>query len=242
MKLEHFVDIARVKEFREAEKVILIAFFFLQTEEKIDFTAHEAAGWLHGLGFGKPNLSRLRDHLKSSSDCLKGSSVESFRLHRNAIDRLGVAYPDLNQNEDIVHQGSIIPLALFTPSRGYIESLCKQINSAYENNIFDGCAVLMRRLMEILLIHSFEHTKHADEIRDADGNFLMLERILDRVKSTTAFSLSRNSKETAEVFRKLGNFSAHKIQYSCRKDDIKKVAFDYRALFEELLYKSGIRK
>ncbi len=100
----------------------------------------------------------------------------------------------------------------------------------------------MRRLMEVLLIHSFEHAKSADEIKDGDGNFLMLERILDRVRSTTAFSLSRNSKETLEVFRKLGNFSAHKIQYSCRKDDIKKVAIDYRALVEELLYKSGVRK
>jgi hypothetical protein len=242
MKLEHFVDIAHLKDVREVDKVVLIAFFFLQTEGKVEFIVHEAAGWLHGLGFSKPNLTRLRDHLKSSPDCLKGGSAESFRLHRNAIDRLAAEHPDLAKNEDIVHQGSIIPESVFTPSRGYIESLCRQINSAFENNIFDGCAVLMRRLMEVLLIHSFEHAKSADEIKDGDGNFLMLERILDRVRSTTAFSLSRNSKETLEVFRKLGNFSAHKIQYSCRKDDIKKVAIDYRALVEELLYKSGVRK
>ncbi len=95
--------------------------------------------------------------------------------------------------------------------------------------------------MEVLLIHSFEHASQAAEIRGPDGNFLMLEKILDRVKSTQAFSLSRNSKETAEVFRKLGNFSAHKIHYTCRREDIKKVAFDYRALFEELLYKAGIK-
>ena len=95
--------------------------------------------------------------------------------------------------------------------------------------------------MEILLILSYEHLSIADEIKGADGNYRMLEKIIDNAKTNRKLSLSRNSKEIIEEFRILGNFSAHKIHYNCTRQDIKRVQQEYRALFEELLYKSGIR-
>jgi hypothetical protein len=120
--------------------------------------------------------------------------------------------------------------------------LAKQINASYERNIFDGCAVLMRRLVEILMIHSYEHLNIADEIKDSSGNYQMLEAIIDKARSNNKLALSRNSKGCIEEFRKLGNFSAHKVYYNCTRAEIKPVILDYRALIEELLYKSGIRK
>jgi hypothetical protein len=54
--------------------------------------------------------------------------------------------------------------------------------------------------------------------------------------------LSKASKDVLDEFRVLGNFSAHKIIYNCRREEIKKVAREYRAAIEELLYKSGIRQ
>jgi len=65
--------------------------------------------------------------------------------------------------------------------------------------------------------------------------------IVNDAKTNSTLNLSRNAKSCLDQFRMLGNFSAHKIYYNCKRDDIGKVALEYRAIFEELLYKSGIR-
>jgi hypothetical protein len=126
--------------------------------------------------------------------------------------------------------------------RGYIESLAKQINAAYENNIFDGRAVLMRRLEEVLLILSYENLGIAAAIRDpTSGTFYILERIVTDAVGNSTLNLSRNSRKSIETFRELGNYSAHKITYICRREYIKEKIDEYRALIDELLHKSGIR-
>jgi len=144
-------------------------------------------------------------------------------------------------SEDVISDDLILPRPLYENTRGFIESLSKQINASYEFNIFDGCAVLMRRLLEILLILSYEHLKIEAAIQDPHGNYLMLERIANDAKSNKVLKLSRDAKSVLDDFRTIGNFSAHKIYYNCRRSDLKKIAVHYRATIEELLYKSGIR-
>lgn len=46
----------------------------------------------------------------------------------------------------------------------------------------------------------------------------------------------------ADVFRQLGNFSAHKIQYNANRKDIDNVQLRYRVTIEDLLYAAGIKK
>ena len=50
--------------------------------------------------------------------------------------------------------GTIIPDALFASLSTNVQSLCKQINASYENNLFDCTAIIMRRLLESLLVLS----------------------------------------------------------------------------------------
>ena len=72
---------------------------------------------------------------------------KNFRLHHNRIKALEAQFPRLSvKSQEVVDDGTILPASLYGGTRGYIESLAKQINRSYEENIFDGCAVLMRRL------------------------------------------------------------------------------------------------
>lgn len=57
----------------------------------------------------------------------------------------------------------------------------------------------------------------------------------------TTLALSRNSKTSVETFRVLGNYSAHKITYTCKREYIKEKIDEYRALIDELLHKAGLR-
>jgi hypothetical protein len=144
-------------------------------------------------------------------------------------------------SEEVVSADTVLPSILYENTRGYIESLGRQINAAFEHNIFDGCAVLMRRLIEILLILSYEHLGVESEIKSASGDYVMLDSIIGNARGNPKLSLSRNSKATIDEFRTIGNFSAHKIYYNARRNDVRRHIVEFRALVEELLYKSGIR-
>ena len=225
----------------EVERVVLLGFYWYKVDGKMQFSMAEICSWLNMLHFAQPNQSRLRKNLAASRSVVRGSAIDTYKLAHSKLVELEKTIGGKIVNEIILHTGLIIPEAVYKDTRGYIVSLCSQINSAYEHNIFDGSAVLMRRLMEILLIMSFEHLGIGKDIQQNDGTYMMLEKIIDQAKASTTLKLSRNSKETIEVFRRLGNFSAHKIYYNCKRDDIKKVALDFRALIEELLYKSGLK-
>ena len=144
-------------------------------------------------------------------------------------------------SQDIGDAGTILPEVDYRTTRGYIETLAKQINASYENNLFDGCAVLMRHLLEVLLILSYRYLKIESAIQDAHGNYHTLDGVIGDAKANASLGLSRNSKACLDTFRQLGNFSAHKIEYTCRREYITPLIQEYRALIMELLHKSGIR-
>lgn len=243
MNLDRFVQSSGILSLTETEKVCYLAFYFLKTKGLGEFSPSDGARWLRDdLRLASPNTSRLNVKLAASTDTVKAGN-SGFRLRHTFISKLEATFPELSEkSQDVTDDGTVLPRVRYEGTRRYIESLAKQINASYEGNIFDGCAVLMRRLVEILLIHSYEKHNIEDEIKDSNGNFRMLEAIIDNAKNNTKLGLSRNSKSSIEIFRVLGNFSAHKIYYNCTRDEIKPVILEFRALIEELLYKSGIRK
>lgn len=242
MTLERFRDEANLASLNEVGKVCHLAFYHLKKHKVDEFTAGDAAAWLTELRYSKPNVSRLHDNLRATRDTVRGNKSNSFRLHGDFVTKLEGKFPQLaEKSQDIIDSGSILPEVEYQKTRGYIESLAKQINAAYEHNLFDACAVLMRRLLEVLLILSYRHLKIESAIQDGNGNYHMLDGIIGDAKTNSTLALSRNSKACLETFRQLGNFSAHKIEYTCRREYITPHIQEYRALFSELLHKSGIR-
>ena len=125
----------------------------------------------------------------------------------------------------------------------YMKRLSQQVNASYESNLFDCTAVMMRRLLEVLLILTYQHNGIESEIMDISGKYyIRLDKIIKNAENNNHFSLSASTKKDMEVFKELGNFSAHKIWYNCTQQDIQNQALKYRALIEELLYKAGIKQ
>jgi len=243
MNIDKFALLSGLYEKTEIEKVELLAFFHNQLSGIEDFTIPDICAWLETLSLAKPNTSRLRKKLLAEKKFVKGRSQDSFRLHKKYQILLENKFPQTNQdNENIETIDSILPKPLYENTRGYIDSLSKQINSSYENCIYDGCAVLMRRLLEVLLILSHEANYIEDQIKDPQGDYQSLVSIINNSISSKTLKLSRNTRECLDSFRKIGNLSAHKIYYNAKKKDIRDIATDYRATIEELLYKSNILK
>ncbi|MBL8240143.1 MAG: hypothetical protein JNM66_22165 [Bryobacterales bacterium] len=243
MTLDKYITDSGLAEFDELDKVLYLAFYHLKKNSITEFSQADAAKWIRDQNMGNPNVSRLGTKLKNSRSTTRGSKAGMFCLHHKLLTELDGKFPQLSQkSQEVLDDGTILPPALYDKTRGYIESLAKQINRSYEENIFDGCAVLMRRLEEVLLILSYEHLGIAAEIKDAAGQYLLLEGIVKNAQGNAKLGLSRNAKPTIEAIRKLGNYSAHKVTYTCKREYIKEEITDFRALVDELLHKAGILK
>lgn len=217
-----------------------IWYHFVTTNKEI--TLSEINDYFIQCDLPKYNVTYLKNDLRTSKNTTKGSKANSYKPVNKYLDELAEKHPFvITKSEEIIGDDSILPDSLITQTRGYIECLGKQINASYNNNVFDGCAVLMRRLLEILLIHSYEEAGRVMDVSE-NGGFRNLSYIINFTISNKPFPLSKDSAETIDDFRELGNFSAHRIQYNAKRKDIDNVKLKYRMTIEELLYASKIVK
>lgn len=147
---------------------------------------------------------------------------------------------DAEDTVTVEQLGTVLPDALFSSLPSNVQSLCKQINASYENNLFDCTAVIMRRLLESLLVLSYQKAGIETEIMN--GNYhVTLDKIIKNAEQNAVLALSSNTKKDMALFKDLGNYSAHKIWYNCTQGDIKPHILKYRVIIEELMYKSGLK-
>ena len=145
-------------------------------------------------------------------------------------------------NITIEQHETILPNALFNGLATNFQSICKQINASYENNLYDCTAILMRRLLESLLVLSYQKAGVESEIMDKNCNHhISLDGMIKNTAQNSRLALSANTKKDMSLFKDLGNYSAHKIWYNSTQQDIKPHILKYRVVIEELLYKAGMK-
>ena len=135
----------------------------------------------------------------------------------------------------------VISKSLFIGTRGYLEKIANQINGCYEKGWFDGCAVMMRRLVETLIIECFEKHKISNKIKGSSGDFLYLGDLIDKLMSEPTWNLGRNTRQSLPKLKKIGDKSAHSRRFNARRWDVDKVVEDLRVVAEELVYLAGLK-
>jgi hypothetical protein len=136
----------------------------------------------------------------------------------------------------------VLPFSLVRNTRGYIERVVNQINGCYEKGWFDGCAVMMRRLIETLIIECFEKYSIADTIKDPrTGEFFFLKDMVEKLIQEQSWNLGRNTKQALPKLKNLGDQSAHSRRYNANREDIDKVTTDFRVVCQELIYLSQLK-
>ena len=135
----------------------------------------------------------------------------------------------------------ILPFALVRGTRGYIEKVVNQINGCYEKGWYDGCAVMMRRVLETLMIECFEKHGIDGKIKDANGDFLMLRDLITKTLQETTWNLGRTIKGALPRLKDLGDKSAHSRRYNAHREDIDKLSTDFRDVCQELLVIAGLK-
>lgn len=137
---------------------------------------------------------------------------------------------------------SILPRAIAAGTRGYIERVVDQINGCYEHGWFDGCAVMMRRLLETLIIEAFEVYKIPANIKNpATGDFYYLSDLITKALSEKAWNLGRNTKSALKRLKLIGDQSAHSRRFNAHREDIDKITAEFRGVCQEFIYLAGLK-
>ncbi len=137
---------------------------------------------------------------------------------------------------------AVIPSVLFKNSnRNYLLMVVHQVNTTYEHACYDACAVMVRRLLESLIIETFEAKGISAEIKGVDDNFFYLSQIIDKVEAHKEWNLSRNAKQALKKLKSVGDVSAHNRRYVASRHDIEELIQAIRIVVQEFLALSNLR-
>jgi hypothetical protein len=168
----------------------------------------------------------------------KTSELLRIKSLYTSLSKLGVVTKAIDATNTFTD--NILPFTLYRNTRNHIKSICDQINSSYHYQIYDGCLVLMRKLIESLLIISICKVGEESLIKDTNGNYMQLSLITSFAKDSSNLSLSRNCKESLSRLVEKGNLSAHNPMFIAHKRDIDNDQLAFRQIAEELMHKGSI--
>jgi len=118
--------------------------------------------------------------------------------------------------------------------RSYIERVARQINGTYENGWYDACAVMIRRLLETLIIETFEAHGIAERIKK-DTDFMPLRDMIKVTLTDRTWNLSRTTKAALPKLKDIGDKSAHSRRFIAVRQDIDEIRPEVRTVVQELL-------
>lgn len=244
MKIIDFLNLCNLNSKIETERAKLLCFYYYKETLEQQFTMTTISNLMLQSGFNIPNTSRLKVKLTKGKQKVllpvkgKKGLFEFIPIILQELEKeIGKAWDD---TEKIVSSSEVIDEIKFVGRRMYLDRLIMQINHTYAYNCYDACAVLMRRLFEVMLVLSYQRLGIDNEIKDSsDSGYIMLDGIVSNAKNNTKLKLSRIKSEF-DTFRKVGNFSAHSITYTAGKKDIDDIKLNYRVMLEELYDKAGL--
>jgi hypothetical protein len=176
--------------------------------------------------------------------CFSPSATHQQRLQaeRELIFQLRTTWRETqNERGEGTSSLELFPLSLLAETRRtYLVIIGRQMNGCYASTWYDGCAVMMRRLLENSIIEAFEQRGLSANVKDSKGDFLQLSDLIAAALAEKSWNLSRNTKANLPRLKDVGHISAHGRRFHARKEDIDKVEFGCRVVVEEFLRLAGL--
>jgi hypothetical protein len=245
LSLDDFCEIVKSLRKTNAEKALAILWFFDRKQADIAMSAGELTRILGDHHVGTANSTALGRAIQDTK--LASESKSGFTLKpgsRRAIQ--GWLPADLDGMQPTMdHATGFLPEAVWRNTRGYVDAVCRQLNGCFKFAYYDAAAVMLRRLLETLIIESYEHLKREAEIRDGGGQYLMLRDLVERAcgeKGHAGLNLGRDSKAALKDARDIGNWSAHARRYNAISTDLTKIQGGVRVVVQELIHIANLKR
>jgi len=138
---------------------------------------------------------------------------------------------------------TLIDSNLFDKTRGYFKKLVYQINVSYNSSCYDACALLIRKLVELLIEDIYESQGRVSEIVNPNSKRLFgLGQLISTLMADNHWKLNQHVEAGLNIVKAQGDKSAHNRRYNARKSDIDKMQPFLRDISEELLYLAKIKE
>ncbi len=189
----------------------------------------------------------LKEIEKQVNDFFTSKTTIKFRLNVIKNIRLSLRteiLPYLNQSKQFSISDNLFPFEIVENTKPIIERIALQASGNYDMGWYDSCAVMCRRLLEILIIECFEAKNISSKIKDPEKNFFYLDVLINKllIEEGKSWNLSRNSKKSLKLLKTLGDQSAHSRYFSARQADIDYLKSDFRNVVEELIDISSLKR
>jgi hypothetical protein len=130
----------------------------------------------------------------------------------------------------------ILAAAVVAKAPTYLQRALLQANGCYEKRWYEAASVMIRKLVENLIIDVYEHHKNEGEIKNKDGDYLMLSGLITAILNQKHWSLQRETKRSLPDIKNLGDRAAHNRRYEASRPDIDKILPGLRATVDDLLH------
>jgi hypothetical protein len=130
----------------------------------------------------------------------------------------------------------ILPASVLAEAPSYLRRALLQANGNYVNRWFDASSVMIRKLVENAIIDVYEKNGRESEIKNVDGEYLMLSGLIAAILKQAHWSLGRETKKCLPDLKRLGDRAAHNRRYEAQKQDIDNLIHGLRATIDELLH------
>ena len=142
---------------------------------------------------------------------------------------------EVYQQENSSPASQLVYFSLVEGTEEYIENLVNQINGCYQKEWYDACAVMLRRLIEILIIETFEAHEIIDEIKTKKGYYRRLHDLIEEVTTAEKWNVDPRAAKSLSELKDLGNVAAHGRRQIVIREDIEQVRQDVRNVAQELV-------
>lgn len=235
MNLLEFIRKISETKISTVDRAVAVLWFYGLHNENAGLSVKEVSQYIEKAGCAKQNVTTIKSLFRRDRRVIKGTG-DTYLLRPEVSAKLNDKYSLLIKTKPLIKCDAVLPTDLFENAKGYIKRVVLQLNASYLYSLFDCCAVMCPRLLETLIIETYEAQNRSEEIKDRDGNYLMFSGLSEYIEKDRAIHLGRNTIKGLKNFKRIGDLSAHNRRFNARETDIDQIKSDLRISCEELLH------
>mgnify|MGYP007115526159 FL=1 len=172
-----YKKIPKSKELKPSELIPYFA-YYLETVNGI-ITAKDILQCFEILTL--PGYSGVSTYLIRQSDKKIGKFIKQkngYKLNRIYKEEIASS---LNEVVDVPLTTNFFDVNLLKNTQYYLVNTASQMCKCYDSGLYDAALVLMRKLLETLIVETFERFGIEDAIKDVNGNYKFLSSLIPRL-------------------------------------------------------------
>ena len=234
-ELDSFVSrISKFTELSKVEQIDWFAYFLKEKNNQSEFISNDIKKCFELLNI--PSYSNIPAYLSNASKSGRQQKYiktkQGYSLTRSYID---IFNEKVSKKVIPPPSDKLFPKEILCDCRTYIVDIASQAISCFDFGFYDACSVMLRKLIEVLIIETFERYGISDKIKNENNDFYFLSDLITKLLSDSKWNIGRNAKDGFSKIKRIGDMSAHNRRYFSKEPDVLELRESMRVCIQELI-------